>query len=79
MDHFLRPRLRFEVVDSGPPDAPAVVLLHGFPQQPSTFEAVAARLNAEGLRTPLRRSAAISVQLDPPGDGTIEPRPPPVT
>ena len=51
MDHFLRPGLRFEVVDSGPPDAPAVVLLHGFPQQPSTFEAVAARLNAEGLRT----------------------------
>ena len=27
------------------------VLLHGFPQQPSTFEAVASRLNAEGLRT----------------------------
>ena len=40
-----------EVVDSGPADAPAVVLLHGFPQQPSTFDAVAAQLNAEGLRT----------------------------
>ena len=26
-------------------------LLHGFPQQPSTFDAVAAQLNAEGLRT----------------------------
>jgi pimeloyl-ACP methyl ester carboxylesterase len=51
MDHFLRPGLRFEVVDSGPADAPAVVLLHGFPQQPSTFDAVAARLNTEGLRT----------------------------
>jgi pimeloyl-ACP methyl ester carboxylesterase len=51
MDHFLRPGLRFDVVDSGPADAPAVVLLHGFPQQPSTFQAVADRLNAEGLRT----------------------------
>ena len=51
MDHFLRPGLRFDVIDSGPADAPAVVLLHGFPQQPSSFEAVASRLNAEGLRT----------------------------
>jgi pimeloyl-ACP methyl ester carboxylesterase len=51
MDHFLRPGLRFDVLDSGPADAPAVILLHGFPQQPSTFDAVAARLNAEGLRT----------------------------
>ena len=51
MDHFVRPGLRFEVLDSGPPDGPAVVLLHGFPQQPSGFEAVASRLNAAGLRT----------------------------
>jgi pimeloyl-ACP methyl ester carboxylesterase len=47
----LRPGLRFDVIDSGPPDAPAAVLLHGFPQQPSSFEAVASRLNAAGLRT----------------------------
>jgi pimeloyl-ACP methyl ester carboxylesterase len=51
VDHFVRPGLRFEVLDSGPVDAPAVVLLHGFPQQPSSFEAVASRLNAAGLRT----------------------------
>ena len=51
MDHFVRPGLRFDVIDSGPADAPAVVLLHGFPQQLSTFEAVAGRLNDEGLRT----------------------------
>jgi pimeloyl-ACP methyl ester carboxylesterase len=51
VDHFVRPGLRFEVVDAGPPDAPAVVLLHGFPQQPSSFDAVANRLNAAGLRT----------------------------
>jgi pimeloyl-ACP methyl ester carboxylesterase len=51
MDHFVRPGLRFDVVDSGPSDAPAVVLLHGFPQQPFSFESVASRLNAAGLRT----------------------------
>jgi pimeloyl-ACP methyl ester carboxylesterase len=51
MDHFVRPGLRFDVVDSGPADAPAVVLLHGFPQQPSSFDAVTTKLNAEGLRT----------------------------
>ena len=51
MDTFVRPGLRFDVIDSGATDAPAVVLLHGFPQQPSSFEAVASRLNAEGLRT----------------------------
>ncbi|MFL6047774.1 MAG: alpha/beta fold hydrolase [Propionibacteriaceae bacterium] len=51
MDHFVRPGLRFDVIDSGPAEAPAVVLLHGFPQQPSSFDAVAGRLNAEGLRT----------------------------
>jgi pimeloyl-ACP methyl ester carboxylesterase len=51
VDYFLRPGLRFDVVDSGPAEAPAVVLLHGFPQQPFSFEAVASRLNAAGLRT----------------------------
>jgi pimeloyl-ACP methyl ester carboxylesterase len=51
VDHFLRPGLRFDVVDSGPSDAPAVVLLHGFPQQPFSFDVVASRLNAAGLRT----------------------------
>jgi pimeloyl-ACP methyl ester carboxylesterase len=51
VDHFVRPGLRFEVVDSGPANAPAVVLLHGFPQHPSSFEAVANQLKAAGLRT----------------------------
>ena len=55
MDHFLRPGLRFGVIDSGPADAPAVVLLHGFPQQPSSFLAVASLLNAEGLRPPRQK------------------------
>jgi pimeloyl-ACP methyl ester carboxylesterase len=51
MDHYLRSALRFEVIDSGPADGEAVVLLHGFPQQPFTWEIVADQLNAAGLRT----------------------------
>jgi pimeloyl-ACP methyl ester carboxylesterase len=49
--HYLRSALRFDVLDSGPADGEAVVLLHGFPQQPSTWDQVSARLNDAGLRT----------------------------
>lgn len=51
MDHYLRSALRFDVVDSGPTDGEVVVLLHGFPQQPSSWDAVVGRLNTAGLRT----------------------------
>ena len=51
MDHYLRSALRFDVTDSGPADGDVVVLLHGFPQQPSTWVDVAERLNGAGLRT----------------------------
>jgi pimeloyl-ACP methyl ester carboxylesterase len=66
VDHFVRPGLRFDVVDSGPPDAPAVVLLHGFPQQPFSFEAVAKRLNAAGLRTLMPTQRGYSATARPP-------------
>jgi len=36
--------------EHGPPDAEAVVLLHGFPYSPRAFDAVAVRLSAEGCR-----------------------------
>jgi pimeloyl-ACP methyl ester carboxylesterase len=64
MDHFLRPGLPFDVIDSGPADAPAVVLLHGFPQQPCSFEAVApcnADSDAAGLHR--RRSTGSTTRL----------------
>ena len=51
MDHFERSGLRFTVIDSGPADAETVVLLHGFPQQPSCYDGVARRLHDAGLRT----------------------------
>ena len=37
--------------DTGSPEGPAVLLLHGWPDDASTWDAVAARLNTAGLRT----------------------------
>jgi pimeloyl-ACP methyl ester carboxylesterase len=48
---FSRAGLTFDVSDSGPLDAPTVVLLHGFPANRHGFDEVAAILNAAGLRT----------------------------
>lgn len=57
MHSFDRAGLTFEVVDSGPRDGDAVVCLHGFPQHPSTYDAVVPQLTAKGLRVlaPLQR------------------------
>jgi pimeloyl-ACP methyl ester carboxylesterase len=57
MNQFERSGLRFQVFDSGPRDGETVVLLHGFPQQPSCYADVARRLNEAGLRTlaPIQR------------------------
>ncbi len=43
--------LDVEFLDDGPRDAPVVVLLHGWPDDPSTWAAVIPALNAAGLRT----------------------------
>jgi pimeloyl-ACP methyl ester carboxylesterase len=48
---YSRAGLTFDVSDSGPLDAPTVVLLHGFPANRHGFDDVAAILNAAGLRT----------------------------
>ncbi|MGV0742847.1 alpha/beta fold hydrolase [Mycolicibacterium sp. XJ870] len=50
MDQYRRGDLVFDVIDVGPADGPVVVLLHGFPQQNTSWEAVIARLTAEGFR-----------------------------
>lgn len=49
--HFSRGPLRFQAVDSGPLDGEPVVLLHGFPQRTSSWDAVVPLLHAAGLRT----------------------------
>lgn len=43
--------LVFDVRDEGPLDGDPVVLLHGFPQRASSWDAVVPRLHAAGLRT----------------------------
>lgn len=51
MDSYERDGLRFDVRDAGPRDGEIVVLLHGFPQDSSAWDAVAPRLHGAGLRT----------------------------
>lgn len=54
MDSFTRGGLRFDVRDRRPrtplPGAPVAVLLHGFPQDGTAWEAVAPRLRDAGVR-----------------------------
>lgn len=48
---FANQALVFDVLDGGPVDGPAVVLLHGFPERASHWGPVARLLHAQGLRT----------------------------
>ncbi len=50
MDRFRRGELVFDVLDEGPADGPVVVLLHGFIQFNTSWNAVISRLTAEGYR-----------------------------
>jgi pimeloyl-ACP methyl ester carboxylesterase len=51
MHQFTRGNLTFPVRDSGESEGEAVVLLHGFPQDPASWDAVVPRLRSAGLRT----------------------------
>ncbi len=48
---FSNDSLTFDVTDGGPVDGPAVVLLHGFPERASHWDAVSEILHRHGLRT----------------------------
>jgi pimeloyl-ACP methyl ester carboxylesterase len=48
---FTNDGFSFAVDDGGPVDGPIVVLLHGFPQTASSWDAVCERLRASGYRT----------------------------
>lgn len=50
MDQYRRGDFVFDVTDSGPADGPVVILLHGFPQQNSSWEQIIPLLTAEGFR-----------------------------
>lgn len=50
MDSYRRGELVFDVTDDGPDDGPVVVLLHGFPQQNTSWRAIIPLLTAAGFR-----------------------------
>jgi pimeloyl-ACP methyl ester carboxylesterase len=50
MDQYSRGELVFDVINAGPADGPVVILLHGFPQQNTSWDAVIPKLTAEGYR-----------------------------
>ncbi len=51
LSEFVHEGLTFPVHDRGPQHGPVVVMLHGFPQDSSTWDDVAPRLHSAGLRT----------------------------
>ncbi|HEX2577048.1 MAG TPA: alpha/beta fold hydrolase, partial [Aquihabitans sp.] len=67
MDHFTRGELRFDVVDRGPADGEAVVLLHGWPANASCWDRVTPTLAAAGLRTLAPDQRGYSPGARPPG------------
>jgi pimeloyl-ACP methyl ester carboxylesterase len=50
VEQYKRGELTFDVIDAGPADGPVVVLLHGFPQFNTSWNAVIDRLTAQGYR-----------------------------
>ncbi|WP_109774077.1 alpha/beta fold hydrolase [Quadrisphaera granulorum] len=69
MESFTRAGLHFDVTDVGPdlPDAPAVLCLHGFPQDRSAYDAVAHRLAGRGVRVLAPDQRGYSPGARPPG------------
>jgi pimeloyl-ACP methyl ester carboxylesterase len=51
MDSYMHDGLTFDVIDSGPADGEAVVLLHGFPEDFRVWDRTRKQLNGHGLRT----------------------------
>jgi pimeloyl-ACP methyl ester carboxylesterase len=68
VNRFSRQGLVFDLVDSGPPDADAVVvLLHGWPQDSTAWERVTPLLVAGGLRVLAPDQRGYSPGARPPG------------
>lgn len=67
METFRNGPLEFVVHDAGPSDGDVVVLLHGYPQDSSSWDAVAPRLHTAGLRTLAPDLRGYSPGARPPG------------
>nr|MDQ2728212.1 alpha/beta fold hydrolase [Actinomycetota bacterium] len=66
MKTFERAGLSFDVVDSGPPDGPPVILLHGFPANPRSWERVTPALVGSGHRVLVPAQRGYSPGARPP-------------
>src|SRR5215217_5260440 len=69
MDSFRRDGLTFDVLDAGPSDGEPVVLLHGFPQDATSWNGVAPALHQHGLRTLAPDQRGYSPMARPRGRG----------
>src|SRR5215218_48528 len=69
MDSFRRDGLTFDVLDGGPSDGEPVVLLHGFPQDATSWNGVAPALHQHGLRTLAPDQRGYSPMARPRGRG----------
>lgn len=65
LDSFTRGDLRFDVLDPVGPAAETVVLLHGFPQLPSSFNSVVSLLYDEGIRALVPSQRGYTVDARP--------------
>jgi len=66
MKQYRRGELVFDLIDAGPTDGPVVVLLHGFPQLNTSWNAVIARLTARGYRCLAPNQRGYSAGARPP-------------
>ena len=74
MQSFRRDGMVFDVRDSGPADGEAVVLLHGFPQDATSFDRLAPALHTAGLRTLAPDQRGYSPSARPRGRGAYRMR-----
>jgi alpha-beta hydrolase superfamily lysophospholipase len=71
MDTYSRDDLTFDVLDEGPSGGPVVVLLHGFPQQNTSWNTVIPRLTEESYRCLAPNQRGYSRTARPRAAGTI--------
>jgi pimeloyl-ACP methyl ester carboxylesterase len=61
--------LVFDVHEDGPSDGEPILLLHGFPQHASSWNALTPLLNEQGYRTLAMNQRGYSPRANPPGRG----------
>ncbi|OTG79593.1 alpha/beta fold hydrolase [Acinetobacter sp. ANC 4648] len=65
LEHYQRDGLNFEVIDSGPLEGQAFVLLHGFPETNRSWQETSRILNAQGFRTFAINQRGYSLKAQP--------------